>query len=214
MMVPLACLLAMGVTNQSARNVLLPLNLATDKFKITNKLRICGFVAQCAHESNLFQSFKEDLFYRDPERIARIFKSKFDQDANGVITPDEVEFARQYVGKPEKLANRVYASRFGNGDEASGDGWRYRGRGSIGITFKDNYAAAESACGRPYVKFPDLLLGFDDGCLAGAWCWDSRGCNELMDANDFPSTTRKINPAMVGAKERHRLLDLALEAFE
>lgn len=204
-MVPLACLLAMGVTNSSARNVLLPLNIATDKFVINNKLRICGFVAQCAHESKLFTTFREDMFYRDAQRIADIFSGTFHHDA---------ALAADFVGQSAKLANRVYADKYGNGNEASGDGWKFRGRGPIQITFQANYAAAEEACGRPYLKHPDLLLGFDDGCLASAWYWQSRGCNEFMDANDFASTTRKINPAMVGAKERHRLLDLALEAYE
>lgn len=205
MMVPLASLLAMGVSNAAARNVLLPLNIATDKFEIKNKLRICGFIAQCAYESKRFTAFREDMYYRDAQRIANIFSGTFNHDAAA---------AQPYICDAQKLANRVYANKYGNGDVASGDGWRYRGRGGIQITFHDNYARAEEACGRPYLKHPDLLLGFDDGCLASAWYWQSRGCNELMDVNDFPSTTRKINPPMVGAKERHALLDLALAAYE
>lgn len=203
-MVPLNALLVMGVTPVAARSVLLALNVACDKFEINTKERICGFIAQCAHESRKFTTFREDMFYRDAQRIADIFSGTFNHDAKA---------AAPYVGQPQKLANKVYANKHGNGDEASGDGWKYRGRGPIQITFQVNYQGAEQACDRPYASQPDLLLAPDDGCLASAWYWKSRGCNELMDSNDFASTTRKINAAMAGAKERQALYDLAVQGY-
>lgn len=204
MMIPLESLLAMRVTAEAARAVLLPLNLAADRFDITTKERICGFLGQCAHESRLFTAFKEDLFYRDAKRIAHIFLTAFKGDAAA---------AEPYVGRPEKLANRVYADRHGNGNEASGDGWRYRGRGAIHLTFKGSYQAAGAACIRPYLEQPDLLLQPNDACLSAAWFWASNGCNRLMDQHQFGQTSRIINAGMVGAGERHALYQAALTGF-
>jgi putative chitinase len=204
MPVPLNALLAMRVTTETARSVLLPLNVAADRFGITTRDQVCGFLGQCAHESRLFTAFKEDLFYRDAQRIATIFRGAFDGDA--VV-------AQPYVGKPEKLANRVYAGRFGNGNEASGDGWRYRGRGAIHLTFRGTYQAAGAACERPYAEQPDLLLQPDDACLSAAWFWASNGCNRLMDQRQFGQVTKIINAGMVGAGERHALYQAALTGF-
>lgn len=202
--VSLALLLAIGVKPEAARSVLMPLNVACDRFEIEGSARICGFLAQCAHESQFFTSFKEGLFYRDPQRIANVFRSSFAGNAQEALP---------YVGRPEKLANRVYALRGGNGDETSGDGWRFRGRGAIQLTFRDNYRRAGDACGRPYELQPDLLLQPGDACLSAAWFWAAHGCNGQMDRNCFPLTTKIINSAMMGAKERHAIYEKALTSY-
>ncbi len=200
MNIPLECLLTMKITPETARSVLLPLNIAADRFEINTAERIAGFLGQCAHESRRFTAFKEDLFYRDAARIATIFRSAFNGDAAAALP---------YVGKPEKLANRAYAGKMGNGSEASGDGWRYRGKGAIHLTFKNQYKAAGEACKRPYVEQPDLLLEPADACLSAAWFWASNGCNQLMDRKQFAQVTRVINVGMVGAAERLTLYQAA-----
>ena len=103
------------------------------------------------------------------------------------------------------LGDRIDGSkcdRYGNGSFTSGDGWRYRGRGLIQLTFRDNYAAASEALGRDYVARPEWVALPPDAVLTAAWFWASAGCNELMLRGLFDATTRRINPAMAGASDR------------
>ncbi len=104
------------------------LNKILPEYEINSSLRVAAFLAQCAHESGNFKFLTENLNYRW-ESLRKVFPRYFPTD----------ELAQQYARQPEKIANRVYANRMGNGDEASGDGWRYRGRGLIQLTGKDNY---------------------------------------------------------------------------
>lgn len=203
MLIRLETLFAMKVAPEAARAVLLPLNLAADQFGISTEARICGFLAQCAHETRLFTAFKEDLFYRDADRLAQLFTT-FNGDPAA---------AQPYVGKPEKLANRIYANKYGNGDEASGDGWRYRGRGAIHLTFAANYKEAGEGCHRLYLQQPDLLLQLEDACLSAAWFWAAKGGNQMMDQGHFTQATRMVNPGMVGAQERQSLYEAALSSY-
>lgn len=167
------------------------INAAAAKYGISNNPnRLRFWIANIAHESADFTKLEESLFYRDPVRIATIFKSGFDANKNKVADPDEIAAARAYVGQPEKLANRAYAGRFGNGDEASGDGWRYRGSGLIMTTFKDNYLQASLALfgDTRLVEKPELLrdsVTYQTPALSAGQYWQSRGCNELADAGQF-----------------------------
>ena len=114
------------------------------------------------------------------------------------------ELANEYARQPEKIANRVYANRMGNGDEASGDGWKYRGRGIVQLTGHDNYKACSLA-----VFQDDRLLSSPDwletkeGCVIGAcWFWTTRFINKAADAEDTDAVTRLVNGGLNGIDDR------------
>ena len=158
------------------------LDAAMRRFEISTPARMAAFCAQLAHESGQLQRWTENLSYRW-ERLRQVFPKYFPSDAE----------ARPFDRKPERIANRVYASRMGNGPEASGDGWRFRGRGPIQLTGKDNYRACGQDIGVDLVEDPDRLATPEPGCLAAAWFWARNGLNALADAGDFVTITRRIN---------------------
>lgn len=197
-------LIAAGIAPTQAKLFSDPLSAACALYDISTPVRIAAFVAQCAHESTSFTALEEGLYYRTPERIRAIWPSRVPSLA------DATTLARN----PQGLANRVYAGRNGNGDTASGDGWRYRGRGLIQLTGRANYAIAAAALGRPYVEQPDLVAQPSDACLTAAHYWTTHGCNALADSSQIDAITRVINgSAMAGAAERRELFREALLAF-
>lgn len=205
-MIELAQLIACGVAPTLARVFLEPVNTTLVRFEIDKTpQRTAMFIAQCAYESENFVHLEEDLFYTNPVRLVEVvFRSKFDLNRNRKADPEEIELAKQYVRNPKALANRVYANRLGNGDEASGDGWKYRGSGPLQLTGKDNFKAAGDAIGVDYVSNPDLVRQPKDGTLAAGWFWATARCNELMDDGLYDLVTRGINgPAMLGLDERN-----------
>lgn len=181
------------------------LNRAMARFDITSPVRQAAFIAQLGHESAQLTKLSESLYYKDPERVAQLFKYGFDLNQNGRVDPAEVEFAKGYVRNSEKLANRVYGGRYGNGPEASGDGYRYRARGAIGVTFRDNYRLCGKALGVPMLERPELLEQPEYAALSAAWYWWDRGLNELADAGLFDRITRVINGGNNGEDERRAL---------
>jgi putative chitinase len=186
-------LIRVGVNPTQARQFADPLQAAMILHAINTPQRQAAFIAQCMAESARFTRLEENLFYTTPERIRAVFPSRVKSLAE----------ATPLTRNPKALANRVYAGRNGNGDEASGDGWRYRGRGLFQLTGLANYTRAAQALGRPYVSNPELVAEPSDACLPAAWYWRSTGCNELIDAGRFDATTRAINgPAMLHARER------------
>lgn len=193
-----------GVPSTLAARFIDPLRVACRQNGIDRPARVAAFLANAIVETTAFLRTSEDLAYSTPERIAQVFPSR-------VTTMDD---ARALVRQPQKLANRVYAGRLGNGDEASGDGWRYRGRGLFQLTGRANYAAAGQALGRPYLSQPDLVALPPDAALTAAWFWRRAGCNELADARNLDAITRHINgPAMLKAAARRELANLLLRAI-
>ena len=189
-------LVACGIDAGTAAQFEEPLSAAMLSFSINTKKRRAAFLAQAAHESNEFTRLQEDLFYTTPERLLRVFKGRFDGLAD----------AAQYLRQPEKLANRVYSNRLGNGDESSGDGWRFRGRGLFQLTGRANYMAAGDALGTDYKVNPDLVAEPPDAAFTAAWFWAVGGMNVLADNDQIDTITRRINgPAMLGADERKAL---------
>lgn len=178
---------------------------AMARFGITSPVRQAAFIAQCGHESQHLTKLSESLYYRDAERVARLFKYGFDLNRNGRVDPAEVEDAKRYLCNSEKLGNRVYAGRMGNGSEASGDGYRYRGRGLIQITGRDNYRLCGQALGLPLLDRPELLEQPEYAALSAAWYWWDRGLNDLADAGLFDGISRKINGGDVGLADRREL---------
>jgi putative chitinase len=178
------------------------LDAAMRRFEIVTPARMAAFCAQLAHESGQLQRWTENLSYRW-ERLRQVFPKYFPSDAE----------ARPFDRKPERIANRVYANRMGNGPEASGDGWRYRGRGPIQLTGKDNYRACGQGIGVDLVDDPDRLATPEPGCLAAAWFWARNGLNALADAGDFVTITRRINGGLNGLAERREFWERAKAVF-
>ena len=163
-------------------------------FKIDTALRLSHFLAQCGHESAGFKAIQENLNY-GAKGLLGIFKKYFPTEAK----------ALQYERKPEKIANLVYGSRMGNGDEASGDGYKFRGRGYIQLTGKSNYAAFGKAINEDITANPDLV-STKYPLLSAAWFWSSNSLNALADkgADDASVTaiTKRVNGGTIGLPDR------------
>jgi len=157
-----------------------PMTLAMAEFGITGQVPVAGFLANVGHESGSLNHVEEDLGY-GAQRLLTAWPKRF---------PGGVAEAAHFEFKPEAIANRVYGGRFGNGGEMSGDGWRYRGRGPLQITFADNYRAAGKALNLPLIEQPELLLEPKHGARAAGWYWQSRGCS---DAPSFDAVCDLIN---------------------
>ncbi len=197
-------LIASGVTPTLAKVFAGPLASACRRFDIESRERVSMFLAQALHESAHLTSTEENLYYTTPERIRAVFPS----------TVKSMEQARELTRRPQALANRVYAGRLGNGDEAGGDGWRFRGRGIFHLTGRTNYIYAGREVGFGYERNPELVALPEHACLTAASFWQSRGCNALADMGDLAGVTRKVNgPAMLGGKERAALYLDVLEAL-
>ncbi|MGK3122892.1 glycoside hydrolase family 19 protein [Candidatus Pantoea formicae] len=204
---------AAGLDAVTAQRWFQPFQAAINEFDISNTDRLAAFIAQTGHESQGFSRLTENLYYSDAERVARIFRSGFDINKNGVSDPAEIEFARAYTRNPEKLANRAYANRGGNGAEATGDGWKFRGRGLIQITLRDNYSKCGHALGLDLLKNPDLLLDFTNAARSAAWYFMANGCNQLADKGDFLTLTKRINSSAEGLADRQARLAKAKVAL-
>jgi putative chitinase len=201
----LAQLIAAGIPPTQARTWAEPLATAFDRFGIDTPGRRAAFVAQMAHESNDFTRLEESLYYRTPERIANVFKR---------LRPLGLGNLAKLCRDPKALANIAYANVNGNGDEDSGDGWRFRGRGPIQLTGRANYAAAGEALGLPLVDQPELVATPYIGALVAAWFWLDKDLNTLADSAQIDEITCRINgPAMLGAAERRAGYTEALRAF-
>jgi putative chitinase len=172
------------------------------RYEINTPLRVAAFLAQNAHESTSFNNLEENLLY-SAERLMVVWPSRF----------YSISVARKYEYNPKKLANLVYADRLGNGNEASGDGYRYRGRGLPHLTGKANYVAFSRATGEPVVTDPDLLLTKPIAALSGGEFWHSRKLNALADKNDFEGVTKRINGGLIGYLKRLRYYERARKAL-
>jgi putative chitinase len=163
------------------------------KFQINTPLRLAHFLAQCAHESAGFKATQENLNY-SADGLNKIFGKYFK-------TVNAANYARQ----PEKIASRVYANRMGNGDEASKEGYKYRGRGYIQLTGKTNYSEFDKSIDEDVVANPDLVAS-KYALLSAAWYWNSRALNNSADkgANDAAVTevTKKVNGGTIGLADR------------
>lgn len=203
-MITIATLIACGVAPTQARIYADPLQAAAARFGITTKARIAAFLAQLHHESQGFTRTEENLYYTTPERIRTMWPTRVTSLAD----------AAKLCRNPQALANTVYANRLGNGDPASGDGWRYRGRGLIQLTGRTNYHVASDALGADYVRDPDAVAAPSGACLTAAWFWASIHGNELADASLIDSITKGINgTAMAGADARRSRYDDNLMAL-
>ena len=162
-------------------------------YDINAPKRIAAFLAQCAHESGGFTAIKENLNYR-PQTLVTLFKKYFDLDT-----------ATHYCALPNKqeaIANRIYASRMGNGDEASGDGYRYCGRGLIQLTGKDNYTRYAQSTEQTVEEASEHLTTFEGCVQSAAWFWEANNLNQYADSGDILTMTKRINGGTIGLADR------------
>ncbi|TWI69068.1 putative chitinase [Pseudoduganella lurida] len=159
-----------------------PLNAAMSRYGIDTPQRAAHFLAQIAHESGDFTRFREDLNY-SAVNLLRTWPKRF---------TNQVE-AQAYANQPEKIANFVYANRMGNGDQKSGDGWRYRGAGWIQLTGKNNQRAAALELGVIDADIGNWLATVPGAALSAAWFWWKNGCSRWADTNNVDAVSDIIN---------------------
>ena len=167
--------------------------------------RIAAFIAQCSHESGGFTTLKENLNYR-PETLRKIFPKYFPSD----------ELARAYCSMPNKqaaIANRVYANRMGNGDEQSGDGYKYCGRGLIQLTGKDNYTWFAESLEITPEEASEFLATFEGAAQSACWFWESNNLNQWADKGDIVTLTKRINGGPIGLEDRIKHYEHALHVL-
>jgi putative chitinase len=164
-------------------------------YEINTPKRVAAFLAQCGHESGGWTIFQENLNY-SAQGLCLTFKKYF----------PTLESAQPYARKPEKIANKVYANRMGNGPESSGDGWKYRGRGPIQLTGKDNYRSFAQDMFEDWENLfenPDWVTSDKDFALMSAiWFWNKNKLNREADAGDIKTMTKKINGGYIGLEDR------------
>ncbi len=164
------------------------------KFQINTPLRLAHFLAQCGHESGGFRVTQENLNY-SAKGLMGIFKKYFPTEA----------IANAYQRNPQKIANKVYANRMSNGDETSGDGFKFRGRGYIQLTGRANYTSFGKSIGEDIASNPDSVSG-KYALLSAAWFWSNNGLNKLADggASDavVTSITKRVNGGTIGLPDR------------
>jgi putative chitinase len=161
------------------------------EYNINTPERVAAFLAQCAHESGGFKFLKENLNYKAAS-LRKIFPKYFPTD----------ELALQYEKKPEKIANRIYGNRMGNGDEASGDGFRYCGRGLIQLTGKENYSWFAASLEIPVEEASEYLETFEGAVQSACWFWESNNLNQWADKGDILTLTKRINGGTIGLEDR------------
>lgn len=169
-------------------------------YKINTLPRIAAFIAQCGHESAGFSRLTENLNY-SMQGLMSTWPKRFN-------TSNAAAYARQ----PEKIANKVYADRLGNGPESSGDGWRYKGVGLIQLTGKANYQEFAKFKGISLEDAVQYLKTIDGAVESACWFWNRASLNELADAMDIKAMTKKINGGYIGLEEREKLFKAVLKA--
>jgi len=174
-------------------------------YEINTAQRIAAFVAQCAHESAGFTALKENLNYR-AATLRKIFPKYFPTD----------EIANYYASLPNKqaaIANKVYANRMGNGDESSGDGYKFCGRGLIQLTGRDNYSWFAASLDISVEEASEYLQTFEGAAQSACWFWETNGLNRWADAGDILTLTKKINGGTIGLEDRVKHYNHALHVL-
>jgi putative chitinase len=160
-------------------------------YDINTVPRVAAFLAQTAHESGGYKALKENLNYR-AETLMKVWPRYF----------PNMEIANQYAHKQEAIANRAYGGRMGNGPEASGDGFKYCGRGLIQLTGKDNYTSFAESIETPVEEIPEFLGTFEGAVQSACWFWENNNLNQFADSGDMLTLTKRINGGTLGLDER------------
>jgi len=168
-----------------------PLNDTFDRWEISTLEEQACFIGQFSYESNHFKDLSENLNYR-PETLMKLWPKRF----------PSMDEALKYAHQPEKIANHIYSNRMGNRDEASGDGWRFRGSAICQLTGHDNFYHAGQALGIDLVHNPDLARTPKYAAQIGGWYWKTHKCNEAAQAKNYNKLTEIINGGLFGAEQR------------
>jgi len=179
------------------------LNETFERFGIDTPKKQAAFIGQCGHECGNFKVLEENLNYR-AETLRKLWPKRF----------PSIEFAKQYERQPKKIANSVYSSRMGNRDEASGDGFRFRGRGCIQLSGHSSYYHAGKALGVDFVMEPDLVATPKFAALTAGWFWSTHGCNDIADRSDWILLTKRINGGTIGLEDRIKHINHALDVIQ
>jgi len=177
------------------------LNKILPDYDITTPQRVAAFLAQTAHESASYTALHENLNYT-AQSLCRVWPHYFNTGN-----------AEDYAHNPEKIANRAYAGRMGNGPESSGDGWRFCGRGLLQVTGRSNYQALADSLEMTIDDVPDFLKTFEGAVQSACWFWESNNLNCYADTGDFVTMTRKINGGTLGLDDRQHRYSQALEVL-
>jgi putative chitinase len=174
-------------------------------YEINSPERIAAFIAQCSHESAGFTALEENLNYK-PATLRKLFGKYFPTD----------ELANEYCSRPNKqeaIANRIYANRMGNGSEASGDGFKYKGRGIIQLTGKDNYTFFAGSLGISVEDAAQYMHTFEGAAQSACWFWETNNLNQWADKGDILTLTKKINGGTIGLDDRIKHYEHALHVL-
>ncbi len=172
------------------------------QYQIDTPQRMAAFLAQCAHESGGFVFIKENLNYRW-QSLRKTFPKYFPTD----------QLAQQYEKQPERIANRVYANRMGNGAEESGDGWRFCGRGLIQVTGRDNYSWFAASLEISPEEASEYMETFEGAAQSACWFWETNNLNQWADRGDILTLTKRINGGTIGLEDRQKHYQHALHIF-
>jgi len=168
-------------------------------YEIDTPNRVAAWLGQTAHESGGYRALRENLNY-SASGLNGIFKKYF----------PTIESAKPYERQPEKIANKIYASRMGNGPESSGDGFRYRGRGLIQLTGKSNYQAFADSIEETLEDTIEFLETYEGAVQSACWFWESNNLNALADKMDIKLMTKKINGGYIGLEDRIKHIEHAV----
>lgn len=184
-----------------------PLNATFDRFGILTPRQQAAFIGQCSHESGNFRLLEENLNYR-AATLLKLFPRT--PKRSWGFTPEE---AAAYERQPKRIANRIYGNRMNNRDEASGDGFRFRGRGILQLTGAANYHHASKALGVDFIMEPDLVATPQYAALTAGWFWDTQKLNGLAESGNHMALTKRINGGTIGLDDRIKHTNEALAIF-
>ncbi len=171
-------------------------------YDINTPQRVAAFMAQCGHESGNFKFLKENLKYRAAS-LVKVWPKHF----------PNMDIANQYAGNEEKIANRAYANRMGNGPEESGDGWRFCGRGLIQLTGRNNYQNFADSIETDINDIPAYLATFEGAVQSACWFWETNKLNQWADKGDMLTLTKRINGGTLGLDDRIKHYQHALHVM-
>lgn len=188
-------------------NLVDPFNETFQRFGILTPAQQASWIGQCGHECGNFRILEENLNYRAPTLLKLFPKTPKRQWG---FTPDE---AAAYEKQPQKIANRIYGNRMGNRDEASGDGWRFRGSGFLQLTGHSNFYHAGQALGVDFVMQPELVRTPMYAAQTAGWFWQTHKLNQYADKGDFLTMTKRINGGTIGLEDRIKHINHALHVL-
>lgn len=208
---------AVEATPERAQVWVDPLNVAARRFNVATPMRLAGWLATIAVESGRLRYVEEDLRY-SADALCRVWPSRFRKRRQGepvsaALGADGMAIAEWHARKPESIANVAYGGRMGNGSSATGDGWRFRGRGLIQLTGRENYRRASLGLVVDLEANPDALLEPEMAAASAGWFWGARGINLFADRGDIIGMRRTVNGGTHGLDDFRELYATARRAL-